>query len=241
MGVTIVKAIVFAAALGTAAVSIVPAQAAIFDVTFTGRILPEADYQFDYNGIFGPTSNLIFGSFTAVFRFDNSLGSRSSNGTSDALLGGSLYPALVNPLLSATLSINGGPAVAFDGSYNVIVDTNYIVQPEHGYHVDAKAVTGAVVTSEIWFAVTGDPSVFSLVDTPFSYTLLPTDGAAGFFELLDEFGNLRAHAGLLPTAMSVTMEGVARTPLPGTLPLFGTGLAAFGFFGWSKRRKVQVA
>jgi hypothetical protein len=235
-----VKATVFAVVLGAAAISNLPARAAIFDVTFTGRVVPENDYQFDSSGIFGPTSNMIFGSFTAVFRFDNSLGSRSTSAPSDVLLGGSLYSALVNPLLSATLSINGGPAVAFDGSYNVIVDTNYLVQPAYGYHVDARAVTGAVITSELWLAVTGDPSVFDLVDTPFSYSLLPSDGAAGFFELLDQFGNLRAHGDLYPTAMSVTIEGVTETPLPGSLPLFASGLGALGFVVRRRKRNAAV-
>ena len=32
----------------------------------------------------------------------------------------------------------------------------------------------------------------------------------------------------------------AATPLPAALPLFSTGLGAFGFFGWRKRRKAQA-
>jgi hypothetical protein len=33
--------------------------------------------------------------------------------------------------------------------------------------------------------------------------------------------------------------GIWMTPLPATLPLFATGLGAFGLFGWRTRRKAQ--
>jgi hypothetical protein len=36
---------------------------------------------------------------------------------------------------------------------------------------------------------------------------------------------------------AVTGEAVPETPIPGALPLFATGLAALGLFGWRRKRK----
>ena len=36
-------------------------------------------------------------------------------------------------------------------------------------------------------------------------------------------------------------QGLAQTPLPATLPLFATGLGAFGLLGWRRKRKAQAA
>jgi len=38
----------------------------------------------------------------------------------------------------------------------------------------------------------------------------------------------------------VASASVSQVPLPASLPLFGTGLALMGFFGWRKKKKIQV-
>lgn len=43
------------------------------------------------------------------------------------------------------------------------------------------------------------------------------------------------------TVNSLTVTEVATTPLPGALPLFTSGLGAFGFLRWRRKRKAQAA
>jgi hypothetical protein len=41
-------------------------------------------------------------------------------------------------------------------------------------------------------------------------------------------------------ANAIIVPGVPSTPLPGTLPLFASGLGALGLFGWRRKRKARV-
>ena len=42
------------------------------------------------------------------------------------------------------------------------------------------------------------------------------------------------------SASSFTIDAVATTPLPATLPLFAGGLGALGLLGWRRKRKAQA-
>ncbi len=41
-------------------------------------------------------------------------------------------------------------------------------------------------------------------------------------------------------APTITIDTVGAVPIPAALPLFGTGLALMGFFGWRRKRKIAA-
>jgi hypothetical protein len=236
-GAHMMKRIVFALVLGTAATLSVTASASVVDVTITGRVMADDRYLFDSNGIFGPTTNLLDGrSFTAVLRYDTSLGTHDTHPTEDQLFGGpAISPTLASPLVSASLSISSGAPVFFDGSYYSNVQTN-VLSPK-SYGVDVRS---DLILSELFIFIQSATFMFGQVDSPVSYDVQPGDSFLGFFDMHDQFNNIIAVGDLIPQHLTVGSDAVSSTPLPATLPLFATGLGALGVLGWRRKRKAAA-
>ena len=228
------KGIVFALVLGTAATLCVTASASVFQVTITGRVMADDRYLFDSNAIFGPTTNLLDGrSFTAILRYDTSLGTYDPNPPVDFLFGGpAISPTLVSPLVSATLSISSGAPVFFDGSYYSNVSTNFL--SPNSYGVDVRS-PGEL--TQLFIFLQSATFMFGQVNSPVSYDVQPGDSFLGFFDMHDQFTNIIAVGDLIPQHLTVGSDAVSSTPLPATLPLFATGLGALGLIGWRRKRK----
>ncbi len=159
------KGIVFAMVLGTAATLCVTASASVVDVTITGRVTADDRYLFNSNGIFGPTTNLLDDVFTAVLRYDTSLGTHDTHPTEDTLFGGpAISPTLVSPLVSATLSISSGAPVFFDGSYYSNVSTNFL--SPNSYGVDVRS-PGEL--TQLFIFLQSATFMFGRVNSPVSY------------------------------------------------------------------------
>jgi hypothetical protein len=56
----------------------------------------------------------------------------------------------------------------------------------------------------------------------------------------EDEGTLGAGFGINFDSAGQWSPAPSATPLPVALPLFGTGLGAFGLFGWRRKRKAQV-
>jgi PEP-CTERM motif-containing protein len=84
---------------------------------------------------------------------------------------------------------------------------------------------------------TGFTITSGFVTGPNTLRLIVNDTGDGIF------GNLNPNSQPTSAFLSgtVTFNVVSTVPLPGTLPLFATGLGALGLLGWRRKRKAQAA
>jgi hypothetical protein len=70
---------------------------------------------------------------------------------------------------------------------------------------------------------------------------LLTDGSGNFNLQFTQSTNREASPILDDVTISNNISNQGATPLPAALPLFATGLGAFGLLGWRRKRKASVA
>ena len=104
--------------------------------------------------------------------------------------------------------------------------------------VAAPDVVIVGVGSNIEFSIPN--SYFEGALTGLSNTIYAVAGDTITFRLSQSFGYSVAGGSSYGTARlgEVTLNDVAATPLPATLPLFAGGLSALGLLGWRKKRKA---
>jgi hypothetical protein len=236
---------VLAAAIGGALGIFVSgsAGAVIVNVEYTGSVTSGNDLQ----GLFGAQGAALTGSvYQANYVFDVTFGlnnfqcisCQSGLGTMNYIFGGAKYgpPHEVSPLISASITI-GGATVPVAGTYFSQIfgqnngDPDGLTEQAHEAYAGA---TGLALSSEIQNfngTVGGLPSS---IQSAFTYTVGAGDYVASSFFAEDYSSNPDLWIRIAPTSLTVSLDS---TPLPATLPLFATGLGAFGLLGWRRKRK----
>jgi hypothetical protein len=204
------------------------ASAVTYQVTYDGTIY--AGY--DTNGIFGAVNTDLAGqSVKATFVFDTTTagaGYYSNPGVFSELYGGLYWGGTSNPLLSATVTINGNTAsVANNYGYNFA----YFAPPGayNDYYAEAGNAAGTLSYARVYSYTNsfGGPELYS----PFSHPVTG-DSEYGHFTFNNayDFGYYQV--------TRVTVGAVSEVPLPAALPLFVGGVGAMV---WAlRRRKHQL-
>lgn len=214
-----------------------PASAAVMLATFTGTVAQGGDYT-DFFGLGGVLDNA---NFTAIFKYDTSLGIATTGPMVDVRSGGPTWGG-VSPILSASLVINGVTDVfntSGNGSANVTVNAEGWEQTF--LYTDTSFSSGA-------FTDYGFLQLFVLsVPTPLFLTTPYVGGnkvfAAGPVET-NMVTHYRTDGGLdvINYAGSFVTQQVVLSPFavpePGTWALMIVG---FGGVGLMLRRRTSVA
>jgi hypothetical protein len=188
---------------------------------------------------FGTTTNLVDYSgglvngqtYHASFSYDPS--SAPTSTSSGFPFNVALYPATLSFSIPSLTVSNAGATADVHNSISPLADflkVSAFAQP--------AAPFGHIITNTAMFQFNANSS------TLFTSTALPTSlNLADFitprFSLLEEDDLVTgAPFGVLGLEFDVTNVSVgSETPLPAALPLFATGLGAFGLLGWRRKRK----
>ena len=157
------------------------------------------------NGIFGPTTNLLDGrSFTAVLRYDTSLGTHYTHPTEDQLFGGpAIFPTLVSRWWSASLSISSGAPVFIDGSYSSNVQNERVIS-KIVWRPMLEVISyylSFLFYRKCHFHVRPSPLAGQLL------TFSPAILFLGFFDMHDQFNNIIAVGDLFRSICRLGLTG----------------------------------
>jgi hypothetical protein len=199
------------------------AQAKIVTVTWTGLV---AD-GIDVDGSFGDQGADLAGlGFTAVYRFDTSLGGQTADASSTDVQGGSRY-GTATPVLSAAITINGH-TFSLAGSYFGEIYSQFDANPQ--FYTEAQDSADV----DLWNYLQPDGpaggwSTASFAD--FDGDVSAIDGGAGFSTAADLFDLANQH-------LTIHSEADGAVPEPASWALM---LGGFGLVGGALRsRKTSV-
>lgn len=212
------------------------AQAAIVDVTYNGTVTSDTEL----TGIFGPANgsdNLVGSTFQITYRFNTTQGTTYSSPTENFAYG---YGAS-SPSLGATVKVGSitGPAIA--GSYfGEISGYNDPSAPESEQYHDANDYIynpGNIYVNNIAYGnvynYTAGSTIPASIDTPFTYTVQPGDGAymVVAYDSYDYNTGASVYTNVDGNVTSITETLVgAPGPLPGAGVLGLAGLVLAGGF-----------
>lgn len=212
------------------------ASAAIMIATYTGTV-----FGTDFSGEFG-AAGALNGTFSAQFVYDTDLGIYTLNGNTgqnQQKIGGTTYSAS-NPILSASISINGGPAFDMSALYQNSVQTadfgGGLQFSRHVAHEYQFAGT-SYRSTDLYLDVRGPGVPVSLV-TPFTATANGTGFAGNLgieeYVFATQTFTHRVQASLVANQVVV---GFA-VPEPTIWALMITG---FGLAGSALRRRRRLS
>jgi hypothetical protein len=221
----------------------VPADADELLITTTGTITSGSEA----GGLFGlpaASTSLAGDSYTLVVGF-NSLGPNYSAAGSFA----SDFESFPGTPGYVTATVNGiSVTTQLPNSLGSVLEESLVAgfgsffDSNNGY--SSAGTTGAFATVSQDVVCGSSNSCVPAADlmTPFSYTLIAGDSGTDQYT----FDGAGFPAAGTPTATFVGTETsmdfqLSATPLPAALPLFATGLGAFGLFGWRRKRKNAIA
>ncbi|HEX9168766.1 MAG TPA: PEP-CTERM sorting domain-containing protein [Roseiarcus sp.] len=230
--------------------AILPASAAIVDVTFTGTIF-FMSYDSGITPIFvpgglAPSSSFDGKPYTANFVFNTDLGSSTSSATGFSVQGGS-STGFTDPLVSASVTVNG-VTENIPGLYDSELTLCSSSCPSTAagsltlYASDYSngGPTGSTTNNRTYLVIDGAfPS--SIIPGPFSFT--PSSGV-GYISLStaanDGNGTLvNTYFEALLTTATVTVA--ASAPEPSTWAMMLIAFAGLGFAGYRGRRRAVAA
>jgi len=219
-----------------------PAKAVIIDLTYSGTIFPHGNGHnlFDHNALFGPdcatiacNGHLGNAPYTAVYRYDTTLGTINTFPNSEFIFGG---------LLSLNLTVNG-ITIAVNTENFSLQNTSNIPGPLISVSLAGVSETALnpfgrhnSLRNEIHAPVGAIPAS---VTTPFTYVVAPGDFHGGQFDytVSASIGSTFLDFNLAVVTLSIE---TTETPLPAALPLFASGLGVIGLLARRRRRRVAA-
>jgi hypothetical protein len=148
-----------------------------------------------------------------------------------------LFADTTNVLVGAPSVVSPTSAIVTIGAQTATL-SNTLVAVNTGDAAFPRIIFGQSQPSPVFFVAEGaENAAYASYDLTTAFAL--TAGTPEFIPqtFLTSIGDLTFRG-----ADSISFEAViSGTPLPGALPLFASGLGAFGLIGWRRKRKAQVA
>jgi hypothetical protein len=204
-----------------------PASANVYMATYTGMVTGGLDQ----SGVFGtPNTSLDSAPFTAIFTYDTAVGGRSTDpGLNDEVYGGSVF-SLPSPV-SATLDINGvTQAIAgyYSGAFTAQPGLVFGAVTDHTDFTDGYIDNYLSVYAQA-------PSATASLDNTFPSESATNSPGTGGFNFLTFHSDTSTYSIYAYGGFETSTVQISATPLPGTLPLFASGLGLLGWLAWRRK------
>jgi len=232
------ESVVLSSKLFLAAASVcllsMPASAATVTDTFTGTVIANdgayGDVTTQDTGNYFGGLSLVGASFTLTVTITPSTPIFYTEDNITPLLG---YPYTTPNLMTSTLTINGHTFSWVEGTGQALGSVGAITPTDTSLQ-NFYLAPGTTWLAQQWYFDISPNTVPTDWSTPLAAMLVGSDFTYNGGAFYDQYGETL-------TLGVTTVNALASTPLPATLPLFATGLAGLGLLGWRRKKKAIAA